>query len=230
MSLDQKPDSTFSSTLRNLSQAIPERWERLNQTDPQFASLENSDGATMTFEDHLFPNRFRWRMVHYRTADAEGLTILVFPEPEVIVPIFVCELTTLTGEPTRMVLDLVPIDRTTTIDSHLILEHVHARCPDLTTNPDLPAWYRKCRSGDDFYVHSDSSAQQQRMQWAVELVWQRLLLVHSRVVTYPKYAESQNQIAKYKIHQLEHNPVRNHLSCAFGESQTTQFLLHHLFQ
>ncbi len=223
-------DSHFIPTLQRMRQSVPRSWEYQDVTSPNFARLESSHGATLTFEDHLFRGRFSWRMVHLQTPRAEMLNILLFPEPEVIVPIFVCELMTFTAKPVVGVIDLAPIDRTTLLDAKVILEAAHEQFHDLSNAEDQPDWYDDCRSGHDFFVRPQDFTQLSRVQSATEFVWNRILLAHARVITRPRYPHTSDQVANYKAHHLAHNPGRPFLHRLFGEALTEQFLSEHLYR
>lgn len=230
MNSTAKTESQFATTLSNMRSAIPSRWKYQIETDPAFGIIDNGEGATLSFEELLFPYQFRWRMVHLQTPQTEMLNILVFPEPENIVPIFVTKLMTVGANSVVTSLDLDPIDRTTEVDSNLILSEAHQRFPDFVNEANTPDWYEHRRSGNDFYVQTESSNQMRQMQNVVESVWHRTLMVYSRVVTYPKISSLTQNMAKFKAHHLEHNPDRPLMHRLFGRETTETFLAQHLYR
>ena len=230
MSLPHQPDSRFSPTLSRIRKSIPQSWVHRDVTTPAFASLVSAQGATLTFEDHLYLGRFSWRMVHLATPRAEMLNILVFPESESAAPIFVCELMTFTHKPVVGVIDLAPFDQTSTQVSKTILESAHQQFARLVSSVDRPDWYEDCRSGHDFFVRPENFTQLTELQLAAEFVWDLLLKTQAKIDIPARGLETPAKIINYKSHHLTHNPGRPFLHRLFGPELSEEFLSRHLYR
>ena len=173
------------------------------------------------------------RTVTVQSAKISILNVLFFPEPTRQLPAYAAEFVSLSGKPIVAVIDakcLLP----SVLAGHvktLMLEARHDLMELITTETELPEWFKTSRSGNELFVRPAAMNDMQNLMTKHLGIWHNLVERFESAEHYDELTrkEHSRQITQYKVQHGCNYPGIPLLHRCFGEQWTTQYLRDYLF-